>query len=118
MADKPAWRTVFDQLMDEVGPRLSDATGSDAFLEAAEVAEAIRVRASSELQRNSRRALHSMNLPAGNDISIVRQEIGELTREVRALARSVEDLRDLVVATAAYDNPAADDATEADGEAD
>ena len=103
MAEKPAWRAAYDQVMDEVGPRLTDATGSDAFAEAAEVAEAIRTRAASELQRSSRRALHSMNLPAGSDIAVLRQEIGELTREVRALARTVEGIRDLLEADAAGD---------------
>lgn len=101
MTDKPAWRSMFDQVMDEVGPRLADATGSDEFAEAVEVAEAVRVRASSELQRNSRRFLHALNLPAGSDIALVRQEIGALNRELRALARMVELLHERIDAVEA-----------------
>lgn len=93
MADKPVWRSMFDQVMSEVSPRLTDVTGSDGFAEAVEVAEAVRVRASSEMQRNSRRFLHSLNLPAGSDVAVLRQEIGALNREVRALARMVETLQ-------------------------
>ena len=55
------------------------------------LAEAVRSRASDELQRSSRRFLHAWNLPAGSDIAQVRHEIGALNREVRALSRQVED---------------------------
>lgn len=105
MADKPAWRSVFDQVMGEVSPRLIDVTGSDTFAEAVEVAEAVRVRASSELQRNSRRFLHSMNLPAGSDVAVMRQEIGALNREVRALARMVETLQERLEASESSQRP-------------
>lgn len=93
MSDKPAWRTVYDRVTDEVGPRMVEFTGSDRFADAVEVAEAVRSRAVSELQRSSRRWLHTMNLPAGTDIAMLRRELGALDREVRALTRQVESLQ-------------------------
>ena len=102
MSDKPTWRLVYDRLAGEVGPRLTEVTGSDGFADAVEVAGAVRSRASAELQRTSRRVLHAWNLPAGSDIAVLRQELGALNREVRALARQVEELqRELNTSTSA-----------------
>jgi predicted RNase H-like nuclease (RuvC/YqgF family) len=93
MSDKPLWRNMYDRMADEVGPLMTDVTGSDRFAEVVEVAEAVRSRAATELQRSSRRVLHAWNLPAGTDIAMLRREIGALDREVRALARQVEALQ-------------------------
>ena len=93
MSDKPVWREMYDRVSAEVSPRLTDATASDGFAEAVEVAGAITSRTTSELERRSRRMLHAWNLPSGSDIAMLRQELGSLTREVRALSRQVEQLQ-------------------------
>jgi len=93
MSDKPTWRAVYDRLAEEVGPRMKEVTGSDEFADAVEIAGAVRERATTELQRTSRRVLHAWNLPAGSDIALLRQELGALNREVRTLARQVEQLQ-------------------------
>lgn len=93
MTDKPVLRDLYDRVADEVGPRLTELTASDGFAAAVEIADAVRDRASVELQRSSRRFLHSWNLPAGADITVLRQEIGSLERSVRSLARQVEELQ-------------------------
>ena len=105
MAERPAWRAVYDQVAGELGPRLTEVTGSDGFAEAVEVAEAVRARAASELQRNSRRLLHAWNLPAGSDMAMLRQEVGALNRELRALARRVEDLQAQLERAGGADEP-------------
>lgn len=93
MSDKPVLRDLYDRVADELGPRLSELTASDEFAAAVEIAGAARDRAAVELQRSSRRFLHSWNLPAGADITVLRQEIGALDRNVRALSRQVEELQ-------------------------
>ncbi len=93
MSDKPAWREAYDRLSAEVGPRLTELTASDGFAEAVEMVGAVGGRASDELERRSRRLLHAWNLPSGSDISVLRHELGALTREVRALARQVDALQ-------------------------
>ena len=96
MSDQLTWRAVYDRVAEEIGPRMKEVTGSEEFADAVEVAGAVRERATTELQRTSRRVLHAWNLPAGSDIALLRQELGALNREVRALARQVEELqRDL-----------------------
>ena len=92
MADKPVWRHVYDRMATEVGPRLTQATASDQFAGATSVLIAVRRAALRDLQRNSRRWLHMMNLPAGSDVRVLRKEIGELERQVRDLSRRVEQI--------------------------
>ncbi len=93
MTDRPGLRDVYDRLAEQLGPQLTDLTASDRFAEAVEVADAVRVRAGNELQRSSRRFLHAWNLPAGSDVTVLRQEIGALERTVRTLTRQVEELQ-------------------------
>jgi hypothetical protein len=90
---KPVLRELYDRIAEELGPQLSELTASDRFAIAVDVAEAVRQRTSTELQRSSRRFLHACNLPAGSDITLLRDEIGALDRTVRALARQVEALQ-------------------------
>ena len=91
MADKPVWRQVYDRMATQVGPRLSEATASDQFAGATEVVIALRRAVLRDMRRRSRQWLHLMNLPAGSDIHLVRREIGELERQVRELAKRVEE---------------------------
>jgi ribosome-associated translation inhibitor RaiA len=93
MSGKPVLRELYDRIAQELGPQLSGMTASDRFAVAVDVAEAVRQRTSTELQRSSRRFLHACNLPAGSDITVLRDEIGALDRAVRALARQVETLQ-------------------------
>jgi hypothetical protein len=107
MADRPNLRDIYDRLADQVGPQLADLTASDRFADVVEVVDALRTRATNELQRSSRRFLHAWNLPAGSDVTVLRQEIGALERTVRSLARQVETLqRQLDDADAALVAPA------------
>lgn len=108
MTDRPGLRDVYDRLAEQLGPQLTELTASDRFAEAVEVADAVRIRAGNELQRSSRRFLHAWNLPAGSDVTVLRQEIGALERTVRTLTRQVEELQRRL-----DDNPAAGSATDA-----
>lgn len=103
---------MYDRVAEDLGPRLTDAAGSDAVAGAIEIADAVRDRVETEMQRSSRRFLHAWNLPTGSDIGLLRREIGALDRQVRALSRQVESLQaqlaerdgvDADVATAAGD---------------
>jgi hypothetical protein len=95
MADKPVWRQLYDRLATEVGPRLTEMTGSDEFAEATANAAALRRRVVRDLEQRSRRWLHMWNLPAGSDINVLRREIGELERQVRDLSKRLEELGDV-----------------------
>jgi hypothetical protein len=93
MSDKPILRQIYDRVADEVSPQLTQLTASDDFASFVDVATAVQDRMSTELQRSSRRFLHSLNLPAGTDVAVLRHEIGELDRMVRRLTRQVETLQ-------------------------
>jgi hypothetical protein len=92
MADKPVWRQLYDRVAAEVGPRLTEMTGSDEFAETTANAAAMRRRMARDLEQRSRRWLHMWNLPAGSDINVLRREIGELERQVRDLSKRLEEL--------------------------
>jgi hypothetical protein len=96
MAEKPVWRQVYDRVASEVGPRLTEMTGSDEFAEATANAAAMRRRMMRDLEQRSRRWLHMLNLPAGTDIHLLRREIGELERQVRDLSKRLEELGESV----------------------
>jgi hypothetical protein len=98
MADKPAWRQLYDRVASEVGPRLTELTGSDEFADATANAAAMRRRMVRDLEQRSRRWLHMWNLPAGSDINVLRREIGELERQVRDLSKRLEELGQPVAA--------------------
>ncbi len=93
MTERPGLRDLYDRLAEQFGPQLAELAASDRLAEAVEVADAVRIRAGDELQRSSRRILHAWNLPAGSDVTVLRQEIGSLERSVRSLARQVETLQ-------------------------
>ena len=46
-------------------------------------------------ERSMRRALHMWNLPAGSDVTRILNEIGKLQRDVRELARRVDEQREV-----------------------
>lgn len=105
MSGKPVWRALYDRVSADVSPRMSDAMASDGVADAVEVAGAIGSRAAEGLQRTSERLLHTWNLPAGSDITVLRQEVGALTRELRALARQVDALQHELAAAKSDESP-------------
>lgn len=92
MAQEPVWKQLYDQLATQLGPLAKEVTASDQFAQVVTVSEAARRRLREELQRSSRRWLHTFNLPAGSDVTMLRREIGELERQVRDLTKRLEDL--------------------------
>ncbi len=84
-------RQVYDRVVAELGPRLTEVTASDAFAELSEVTLAAQARLQREIERRSRRFLHFWNLPAGSDVTVLRREIGELERQLRDLTKRLEE---------------------------
>jgi len=84
---KPLWKQLFDALDQRLSPTI------DALARSDDVATLIALgkRARSDLERRaehlSRRALHSMNMPAGSDVNRLLVHIARLEREVRDLRK-------------------------------
>ncbi len=85
MAGKPLWRKGFDAVDRRIATPLEAATRSDAFGDALTVAWRLRGRAQREVEKQSRRALHLVNLPAATDVRRLSEQVAALRREVREL---------------------------------
>ena len=86
----PIWRQGYDTVERRLGPSLTAVARSEQFAIgvglAAQVQRAVQKRAA----RSTRRLLHSLNLPAGTDVSRLLAEIGELKKQVRQLSQQLE----------------------------
>jgi hypothetical protein len=89
-AGKPLFWRAFDAAERALGPRLEDAARSAAFLDALGVAARVRARLRRDLERQSRRVWHLINLPAGSDLTRLRRQVAELDREVRQVNTALE----------------------------
>ena len=84
---QPMWRQVIDTADSAVGPRLEQLVKTEEFA----IAVGLLVRTRNEIQRRAerqtRRLLHLLNLPAGSDITRLMRQIGELERQIQELGR-------------------------------
>jgi hypothetical protein len=64
MADKPLWRQAFDAVDRRVSGPAERAAGSDAFHDALALGLRLQARVRGRVERESRRALHLLNLPS------------------------------------------------------
>jgi hypothetical protein len=88
---RPLWRRAFDLGERAVGAPLEALVRSEAFCDALTVSTRTRRGAMARMERYSRRALHLLNLPAGSDVRRVNDQLVRIDRDVRALAKQLED---------------------------
>src|SRR3954462_12019567 len=87
---KPLFWRAFDAAERAVGPRLEDAVGSGTFLDALGGTARAQARVRRDLERQSRRVWHLINLPAGSDVTKLRRQVAELDRELRRVNAALE----------------------------
>jgi polyhydroxyalkanoate synthesis regulator phasin len=87
MAEKPLWRQAFDAVDRRVAGPVENAAGSDAFGDALTIALRLQRRVRGRVERQSRRALHLLNLPAASDVKRLSEQVAALRRELRELER-------------------------------
>lgn len=93
--DRPAWRQAFDTVEAAVAPALEQLVKTEQFQVAMGLVTSAQRSVQERAERNMRRALHLWNLPAGSDVTRILNEIGKLQREVRELARRVDEQREV-----------------------
>jgi hypothetical protein len=94
MADgKPLWRQGFDAIERRVAGPAETTVRSDLFNDALAVTFRVQRRLRREVERRSRRALHSVNLPAASDVKRVSEQVATLERQVRSLQHELEAAR-------------------------
>jgi hypothetical protein len=87
---KPLWRQAFDAVERRVAGPTETAVRSDLFNDAVALTFRVQRRLQREVERRSRRALHSVNLPAASDVKRVSDQLATLERQLRSLQRELE----------------------------
>jgi len=93
MAGRALWRRAYDAVERPVGSRLETAVQTDAFADIAGLLLRARAGVERRIERNTRRALHRVNLPAASDVSRLREQVADLHRTVRRLEDALADAR-------------------------
>lgn len=93
MSGPPLWQRQIGRVVNAVGPRLEAASRRDEFAIAVGMARTAQGALRRRYERESRRALHLFNLPAGSDIRALRNQVASLERQVRDLGKALEDGR-------------------------
>ena len=94
MAAPPLWRRAFDTAERAVGGPLESVVRTETFADTVALAFALRRRVGREVERQSRRALHRVNLPAASDLRRISQQLAVLERQMRVLTHELEDLKE------------------------
>jgi hypothetical protein len=91
MANDPIWRASFDAVERMVGSQVGRITQSEAFAVALGLAHTVQRDVRRRSEHVSRRVLHTLNLPAGSDITRLLAQMGSVQRQVRDLEKRLED---------------------------
>ena len=91
MAGKPAWRRSVDAVESALSPVAANVVRNDTFALTIAVVARARRGIAVRTERMSRQGLHLLNLPAGSDINRLLRSIASLEREVRELAKQVDE---------------------------
>ena len=86
----PMWRQGYDNVERRLGPSLTAVARSEQFAIGVGLATQLQRAVQKQAARSTRRLLHSLNLPAGTDVSRLLAEIGELKKQVRQLSQQLE----------------------------
>lgn len=78
-----------------MAPRLDAAVRSERFGVAVGLASQARRTIQRRTERSTRRMLHLLNLPAGSDVTRILNELGQLQRQVRDLAKQVDESKEV-----------------------
>jgi hypothetical protein len=81
----PLWRQAFDAVEGVIAPPAERAVQTDLFADTVALALKGRRRVQREIERQSRRALHLVNIPTATDVKRVSEQLAALQRQTRAL---------------------------------
>lgn len=91
MNGAPRWQRQVNRVVQRVGPRVEAVAARDEFAIAVGLARTVQGTLRRRYERESRRALHLLNLPAGSDVRALRNQVASLEREVRDLGKVLQD---------------------------
>jgi hypothetical protein len=90
-ANQPLWLRAVLRVERAIGEPVESAVRSDIYFDLISKTTRVRRKAQGAAEGVSRRCLHMLNLPAGSDISNVRQQLARMERRLNQLAHDVAD---------------------------
>jgi hypothetical protein len=90
---KPLWRQAYDAVDTRVAPQLESMVQTKRFAQVLSLGLRAQNEAWRAVERRSRQFWHLVNLPAGSDVTLLREQVVTLDRRVRELTRSLEEAR-------------------------
>jgi hypothetical protein len=90
---KPLWRQAFDAVDSRVAPQLESVVQTKQFAQVLSLSLRTTNDVRQFVERRSRRFWHLVNLPAGSDVTLLREQVVTLDRRVRELTRTLEEER-------------------------
>jgi polyhydroxyalkanoate synthesis regulator phasin len=90
-AGRPFWRRGFDRAERLVGKPLEDLVATQRFNDL--MVRAVRMEHAAErlIERQTRAAVHLLNLPARSDVTSLRRQVGLLRNDIRELEAKLDD---------------------------
>ena len=85
-ANQPLWLRVVLRVERAVGEPIEAAVRSDAYFDLISTTTRVRRKVGGAAEGVSRRCLHLLNLPAGSDISRLRQQLARMERRLDQLS--------------------------------
>ncbi len=113
------WKKAYDNVEQQAAPAIQKMLSNPDVIEAITIGAAVQRRARDDTAKFIRRQLHALNLPSGTDVRSVSNQIAGLERQIRLLAKQVDELqeRNALLEAKATGNgvEASSDTTAADG---
>jgi hypothetical protein len=91
MADSPTWRQAFNSVERRISPPISSVTSSADFQVAAHKLHQARQAVVRPIGNLASWGLHLAGLPSHADVRGLKQQLGELQRELLTLRREVRE---------------------------
>jgi hypothetical protein len=93
-ANKPLWLRAVHRLERAVGEPVEAAVRSDTYFDAVTTINRTRRKTIGLVEGLSRRALHTVNLPAGSDVRRMREQLSRMERRLNQLSEEVAEVTD------------------------
>ena len=92
MSKGPLWLRAVYRLERAVGEPVESAVRSDTYFDVVSKVTRVTGKAKGTAESLSRRGLHLLNLPAGSDVSRMREQLHRMERRLNQLSENVEEL--------------------------
>jgi hypothetical protein len=93
-ANQPLWLKAVHRLERAIGEPVEAAVRTDTYFDAITKLNRARRKAGGMVEGVTRRAWHTLNLPAGTDVRRMREQLARVERRVTQLSEEVSEVTD------------------------